>query len=122
MDEGLTVQYLSELLKKLTDRSMVTGQENVRGLGNFDPYTSGAKPVPMPDIRRPEGWVPGTPPVEMPSMPKITFPHRWMGRWYNEQEWAALQKRMRDHRQRQNESYRKSGRIPSWMSLLSNRL
>ena len=52
------------------------------------------------------------------AMPKITFPHKWMGRWYNEQEWEALQKRMREHRQRQNESYRESGRIPSWMSLL----
>jgi hypothetical protein len=55
------------------------------------------------------------------AMPKMTFPHFWGGRWYNEQEWEALQKRMREHRQRQTESYRKSGRIPSWLSLLSNR-
>jgi len=72
----------------------------------------GAPPVPMPTYP-PEGWVPtGPPPVEMPSMPKITFPHKWMGRWYNEQEWEALQKRMREHRQRQSERYSKKWGLP----------
>ena len=46
------------------------------------------------------------------AAPKITFPHRWMGRWYNEQEWAALQKRMREHRQRQSERYSKKWGLP----------
>ena len=71
-----------------------------------------ARPVPMPTYP-PEGWVPtGPPSVEMPSMPKITFPHKWMGRWYNEQEWEALQKRMREHRQRQSERYSKKWGLP----------
>ena len=46
------------------------------------------------------------------AMPKITFPHKWMGRLYNEQEWEALQKRMREHRQRQSERYSKKWGLP----------
>ena len=46
------------------------------------------------------------------AAPKITFPHKWMGRWYNEQEWEALQKRMREHRQRQSERYSKKWGLP----------
>ena len=84
----------------------------------------GVKPVPMPDPRRrmPEGWVPkGPPPMEMPDPRRNErFPKLFFGRWYNKEEWEALQKRMREHRRRQSESYRRYRKGPPWISLMSN--
>ena len=81
----------------------------------------GAKPVPMPTFP-PKGWErEGPPPVEMPDPRRNErFPKLFFGRWYNKEEWEALQKRMREHRQRQSESYRRHRKWPPWMSLMSN--
>ena len=81
----------------------------------------GVKPVPMPTFP-PKGWErEGPPPVEMPDPRRNErFPKFFLGRWYDKEEWEELQKRMREHRQRQSESYRRHRKWPPWMSLMSN--
>jgi len=82
----------------------------------------GVKPVPMPTFP-PKGWErEGPPPVPMPSWPRKEerFPKFFLGRWYDKEEWEALQKRMREHRRKQTEDWRRRGLIPPWISLMSN--